>query len=189
MRGALNVIDGESHERIPLDARQIRDGNATYRPVSADITFRLELLRPDNSVASETYRVLLRTEAAEPRTPVAKKSAMSPPVAPPAKPVAKAEGPADEGYVEPEVVNRVAPEVPEGIRPRITAPQPIDVRVSNDRGGRVTSASPLQHGDGLINYLGDRAVAAARRSRTSRRPSGAGNPSPAAHTIHFVFEQ
>ncbi len=90
--------------------------------------------------------------------------------------------------MEPEVVSRVTPEVPEGIRPRITAPQPIDVRVSIDRQGRVTSASPLQHGEGLINYLAERAVIAARQwtFKPARRD---GKTISSTRTIHFVFEQ
>lgn len=190
IRGALNVTEVDSHERIPLNAQQVRDANATYRPIGDDITFRLDLLRPDNSVSSETYRVLLkpRETAAVAPPPIAKKSALSPAVPPPAKPVAKPEGPAEEGYVEPEVVNRVAPEVPEGIRPRITSPQPIDVRVSINSEGRVTSATSLQHGDGLINYLAMRAVAAARQWTFTPARQG-GKPVASSRTIHFVFEQ
>jgi hypothetical protein len=186
VRGALNVTEEDSRERIPLNAQQIRAGNATYRPVGDDITFRLELLRPDNSVSSETYRVLLRTAETTPRTPppIAKKSTMPSPT----KSEPKPEGQPGEGYVEPEVVNRVAPEVPEGIRPRITAPQPIDVRVSIDSQGRVISAQPLQRGDGLINYLGERAVLAAKQWTFTPAKQG-GKAVASSRTIHFVFEQ
>ncbi len=60
LRGVLNVAETDSHERIPLDTAQIRAGVATYRPIGDDIAFRLELLLPDNSLSSETYRVLLK---------------------------------------------------------------------------------------------------------------------------------
>ena len=182
VRGALNVIEVDSHERIPLDARQIREGAATYRPIGDDIAFRLELSLPDNSLSIETYRVLVKPrETAAVMPPAIKKSAMPPPATPPASPP-------KEGYMEPEVVNRVAPEVPEGIRPRITSPQPIDVRVSIDSAGRVTRATPLQHGEGLINYLGGRAVAAARKWTFTPAKQG-GKPVAGSRTIHFVFEQ
>jgi hypothetical protein len=182
VRGALNVIEVDSHERIPLDARQIREGAATYRPIGDDIAFRLELSLPDNSLSIETYRVLVKPrDTAAVMPPAIKKSAMPPPATPPASPP-------KEGYMEPEVVNRVAPEVPEGIRPRITSPQPIDVRVSIDSAGRVTRATPLQHGEGLINYLGGRAVAAARKWTFTPAKQG-GKPVAGSRTIHFVFEQ
>ncbi len=185
MRGALNVAEVDSHERIPLDAAQIRAGVATYRPIGDDIAFRLELVLPDNSLSSETYRVLLKpAETVAATRPVPKQS----PMPPPAKPEAKPEAPPEAGYVEPEVVSRVAPEVPEGIRPRITAPQPIDVKVSIDRQGRVTSAVPIQHGEGLINYLAERAVAAAKEW-TFKPATQAGKPVASSRTIHFVFEQ
>jgi TonB family protein len=185
VQGALNVSEVDTHERIPLNAGQIRAGTASYRPVSDDITFRLELLRPDNSLSTETYRVLLKaSETAAIAPPEAKKSAMPAPAPAPAKP----ETPTDESYVEPEVVSRVSPEVPDGIRPRITAPQPIDVRVSIDREGRVTSATPLQRSEGLVNYLGQRAVAAARQWTFTPAKRG-GKPVSSSRTIHFVFEQ
>ena len=122
---------------------------------------------------------------------VSKKSSMPPPAE--TKTAAKREEPApenpkEEGYVEPEVVNKVTPEVPEGIRPRITSPQPIDVKVSIDRQGHVTSATALQHGDGLINYLAIRAVAAAKEW-TFKPASRNGKPVASTRTIHFVFEQ
>ena len=195
--GALHVTEVDSHERIPLNTQQIQAGAATYRPIGDDITFRLELAGPGDSIASETYRVLLKpAETAVVARPVVKQSAMAPATPPhakpeekpPAKPGAKPETPPGEGYVEPEVVNRVAPEVPEGIRPRITSPQPIDVRVSINSEGRVTSATPLQHGEGLTNYLAIRAAAAARQWTFTPARQG-GKPVASSRTIHFVFEQ
>ena len=184
VRGALNVMEVDSHERIPLNAQQIRDGAVTYRPIGDDIIFRLELTRSDNSLSTETYRVLLKP---------AETPAIAPPVARPVvkkapKPEQKPESAPQEGYVEPEVVSRVAPVVPEGIRPRITSRQPMDVRVSINSEGRVTSAVPLQHGEGLINYLGVCAVAAARQWTFTPARQG-GKPVASSRIIHFVFEQ
>jgi hypothetical protein len=203
VRGALNITESESHERIPLNADQIQAGVANYRPIGDDITFRLELTGPGNWLATETYRVLLKhpeiaTAAPLPRSrPSAMSPAVPPPAAPPpaepgAKtpetPAARSEGDSKEGYVEPEVVDRVSPAVPEGIRPRITSPQPIDVKVSIDREGHVTSATAVQHEEGLINYLGTRAVAAARQW-TFKPATQHGRPISSSRTIHFVFEQ
>ena len=196
VRGALNVIETDSHERIPLDANQIRAGAATYRPVGDDITFRLDLVRTDNTLSTETYRVLLRPTQEQTAAPVPAPSPVTPPVVkkspmpPPEKPAEKtAEKTAEKGdYAEPEVLSRVAPEVPEGIRPRITAPLPIDVRVTINREGQVTSATPIQHGEGLINYLAERAVMAAKQWTFTPAKQG-GEPVSSTRTIHFVFEQ
>ena len=67
LRGALDVTEDDSHERIPLTASEIRAGSTTYRPIGDDIAFRLDVVTRDNALASETYRVLLKpreTEAA-----------------------------------------------------------------------------------------------------------------------------
>ena len=193
LRGVLNVAEVDSQERIPLDVQQIHDGAATYRPVGDDIEFRLELVRPDNTLATETYRVVMKPEeTASAKPPSVKPPAVKPvpPRAPKAveKPATTPQSPPTEGYVEPEVLSRVAPQVPEGIRPRITSPQPIDVRVSIDRAGRVTSATPLQHGEGLINYLADRAITAAKQWTFTPAMQN-GKPVASTRTIHFVFEQ
>lgn len=195
VRGALQVTEDESHERIPLSPEQVRAGVATYRPIGEDITFRLDLVEQDNSLSTETYRVILKPR--EPETAATPRPARKQAEAPKAEPkVAEAAPKADqpepkpeEGhYVESEVLTRVSPEVPDGIRPRITQPLPIDVRVSIDREGRVTGASAVQHRDGLIDYLGKRAVAAARQWTFTPARRG-GKPVDSTRTIHFVFEQ
>ena len=189
IRGSLNVIEVDSHERIPLDVNQIRAGAATYRPSSDDITFRLDLVRSDNTLSTETYRVLLRPPEEEAKAPPALQAPKQAPMPPAEKAEAPAEKPGEKGeYSEPEVLTRVAPEVPEGIRPRITAPQPIDVRVTINAEGRVTSAKPIQRGEGLTNYLADRAVIAARQW-TFTPAKQDGKPVSSSRTIHFVFEQ
>jgi hypothetical protein len=191
IQGVLNVIEVDSHERIPLDANQIRAGAATYRPAGNDIIFRLHLVRSDNTLSTESYRVLLKSAAQEVAAapappPVVKKSPMPPAEKPVDKPVEKTAEKGD--FVAPEVLSRVAPEVPDGIRPRITAPQPIDVRVTINSEGHVTSATPIQHGDGLINYLADRAVLAAKQWTFTPAQQN-GQPVSSTRTIHFVFEQ
>jgi hypothetical protein len=194
VRGALDVTDDQSHERIPLSSEQIRAGAANYRPSGDDLIFRLDLFAGDNSLASETYRVLRphEIEAAVPSRPPAAKRAQPTEPAPTPKPE-KATPPkpgseAEENYVESAVVSRVAPEVGEGIRSRIIAPLPIDVKVLIDREGHVTRATPVQHEDGLVDYLAKRAVAAAMRW-TFTPAKRDGKAVASTRTIHFVFEQ
>jgi hypothetical protein len=218
VRGVLNVVQGTSTQQIPLNPSQIRTGAITFRPSGDDITFRLDLIASNNAVATETFRVLVESREPKsataptaapvpattaPATTTAKaKPAAEPPAEPeiPAeKPSSKAakkkpaerepEQPAEEtSFVDSEVVTRVAPEVPEGIRPRITAPLPIDVRVSINREGKVTKAAPLQHEDGLVDFLAKRAVAAAQKW-TFTPAKRSGKPVDSTRTIHFVFEQ
>ncbi len=197
IRGALDITDDEAHESIPLSAAQIQAGSATYRPTGDDITFRLDMFARDSSMASESYRVLMRPKerAAATVAPVPPKvapqpekpSAMAEKLAA-AKPVPKDETTAAAATVEPEVLERVAPEVGAGIRPRITSPISIDVKVTIDREGRVARATAIQHQDGLIDYLGTRAVAAARKWTFTPGKRG-GKPVESTRTIHFVFEQ
>ncbi len=180
--GALNVTEDVSHDRIPLTSSQIRNGAVNYRPIGDDITFRLELVGGDNSLASETYRVILKpheTANTHPKTE---------PTPEPATKTAESPSKTEEGYQAPEVRHQVSPEVPEGIRPRIGKPIPIDVRVHISREGHVTSAIAIQHGDGLVDFLADRAVAAARLWTFTPAKEG-GKPVNSTRTIHFVFEQ
>jgi hypothetical protein len=177
-KGVLDITEAASHDRIPLSAAQIHSGSATYRPTADDVTFRLELFGSDNSVVSETYRVLLKPREEASAAATAKPNAAA---------ADSGEAPASGPYVDSEVINRVTPGIPEGIRSRITSPQSIDVRVSIDRHGRVTSARALQHEDGLINYLADHAVAAARHWTFT--PAKRGNtPIDSTRVINFVFQ-
>jgi hypothetical protein len=189
LRGALDITDDESHERIPLSAQQVRAGAANYRPVGDDLVFRLDLFARDNSLATETYRVLRPHEpeaVTSSQPPVSRRTAPVEPL--PEKKPPKPESEAEPGYVESAVVSRVSPEVGEGIRSRITAPLPIDVKVSIDREGRVTRAAAVQHEDGLVDYLAKRATAAALQW-TFTPAKRDGKAVPSTRTIHFVFEQ
>ena len=121
VRGVLNINEEVSHERIPLNASQIRAGSATYRPAGDDITFRLDLIARDNSLATETYRVLIKPREAV-AAPVRREPKTAPEPEKTAKKAPKPEAPEEPAYVDSEVLSRVAPEVPEGIRPRITVP-------------------------------------------------------------------
>jgi hypothetical protein len=191
VRGVLNITEDSSHERIALNPSQIHNGATTYRPIGDDITFRLDFIARDNSLATETYRVIVKPREEEASAPQpARETALPPKVSPKAASKPKPEADQEEKgeFVDSEVVSRVAPEVPDGIRPRITEPLPIDVRVSIDTKGRVTQATAVQHADGLVDYLAKRAVAAARQW-TFTPAKRAGKAVESTRTIHFVFEQ
>ena len=74
--------------------------------------------------------------------------------------------------------------MPSTTLPRIS----IDVRVSINRQGKVTNATALQHDDGLVSYLGKRAVIAAKQWTFAPARRG-GKAVESTRTIHFVFEQ
>jgi TonB family protein len=189
VRGILNITEDSSHERIALNPSQIQNGATTYRPIGDDIAFRLDFIARDNSLATETYRVIVKPreeEASAPRP--AREPVVPPKVSPKAAPKPEPDTEEKGQFVDSEVVDRVAPDVPDGIRPRISEPLPIDVRVSIDTKGRVTKAIAVQHADGLVDYLGKRAVAAARQWTFTPAKRG-GKPVESTRTIHFVFEQ
>ena len=174
--GALDVADDNSRARIPLSASEIRRGLATYRPNGSDVTFRLEIDSNRDILATETYRIFEK-EVVRP----------APPPAAPKKQVAE-QPKQEERYTPPEVLERVSPQVGEGIRTRIASPMTIDVRVHIAKNGLVTDAVAIQHVDGLVDYLGARAVAAAKEWTFTPAKQGS-EPIESTRVIHFVFEQ
>ena len=53
----LQIFDGQQHRDIHLDGRQVGDGSVLYRPLSSDVTFRLEV-HGDQGSTSGSVRVL-----------------------------------------------------------------------------------------------------------------------------------
>ena len=53
----LQIFDGQQHRDIHLDGRQVADGSVLYRPLTSDVTFRLEV-RGDQGATSGSVRVL-----------------------------------------------------------------------------------------------------------------------------------
>lgn len=63
--GLLQIDDGPKHRQVVLDATQVLNGSVLYRPISDDVTFRLEVESIQDGKVSETMRVL---DAAKPGT-------------------------------------------------------------------------------------------------------------------------
>ncbi len=55
--GTLQIIDGQQHRQVHLDGRQVADGLVLYRPLTNDVTFRLEVRGEQGGVAG-SVRVL-----------------------------------------------------------------------------------------------------------------------------------
>jgi len=131
--------------------------------------------------------ILARSDQKVPSSP----SAVNPPPAAQPPLVSKA-APVPEVQPQPRLVQpkptyRAPPVVAAGIRPRIKGTVPIDVRVRIDEHGRVSSATPItKMHDGLEEYLGSRAVQAAKQWRFEAAREN-GKPVQGTQTIHFVF--
>jgi hypothetical protein len=176
----LFVRDGEDQNRIPLTQQDLQTGTYQYAAKGQDVTFRLEVTDTGGHLSAESFRLLKVAPAAEPEKPVEaveRSSADAP------QPVSS------RNSARPRATHKVPPVVPAGIRPRIRAPIPIDIRVRVDSHGRVTEATPVskQH-TGLETYLVGRAVSAARQWRFEPAREG-GKAVPGTETIHFVFER
>ena len=55
--GTLQILDGNQRRKIRLEGRQIADGSVFYRPLTNDVTFRLDV-RGERATASGSVRVL-----------------------------------------------------------------------------------------------------------------------------------
>jgi len=60
----LQIFDGAQHRVIHLDPAQVADGSVLYKPVSNDVTFRLEVHGNDQSTVMGSQRVLDATGSA-----------------------------------------------------------------------------------------------------------------------------
>ncbi len=90
--GSLSISDGERRENYDMDMSQLRTGSIVYSPLTADVSFRLEVVGADQSkVATESVRVL-RTRP----------SPMADPKAAAQQQAAAAASPAAEGEAEAE---------------------------------------------------------------------------------------
>lgn len=162
----LFVRDGaEDQSRIELSADDLKSGTFRYQPKGGDVTFRLEVAEADGRVSGESFRVV-KSETKAPE-PVAAKVAATPPKA----------------------IEKVAPVVPAGVRPRIRGKIPVEVRVQVDAAGHVTSATPVTRAHSeLESYLAGRAVAAAKKWKF--RPARSNGKAVAgSEIIHFTFEK
>ncbi len=58
VKGVMQVSDGDLSEMIPFDTRQLQDGYLAYRPVTNDVSVRLELEQDGGQRVSESVRVV-----------------------------------------------------------------------------------------------------------------------------------
>jgi hypothetical protein len=56
----LLIDDGTAHRKIHLDTQQVSNGAVLYRPVSRDVSFRLEIHGQNGATAAETLHILDR---------------------------------------------------------------------------------------------------------------------------------
>lgn len=172
----LFVREGDDQQRVNLSQQQIAAGAYEYHPVGNDVTFRLEVADKDGRVSAESFRVLQKQIPA----PV-------PPAAPQVAHAPAAPAPNETHLIQPKPVFRAPPVVAAGIRPRIKGSVPIDVRVHIDEHGKVVSATPVTKlHDGIEEYLGGRAVQAAKQWRFEPAREN-GKAVQGSQTIHFVF--
>jgi len=58
-RAVLSISDGDRQENLDLNLSDLRNGSIVYSPLSADVSFRMEVIGSDQSkTASESVRVL-----------------------------------------------------------------------------------------------------------------------------------
>jgi Gram-negative bacterial TonB protein C-terminal len=168
----LFVRGGDDQNRIDLSPHDLAAGIYKYEAAGNDFTFRLEVVEGSGRVSAESFR-FVRGQA-----PV-KTTALTP-----AAPVGT-----NHRRTAPKVTHRAAPVIAAGVRPRITSPIPIDVRVEIDDRGRVTSAAPVtKPHKGMEAYLAGTAVKAARLWRFEPAREN-GKPVSGAETLHFVFQK
>jgi hypothetical protein len=175
----LFVRDGDDQNRIDLSPRELAAGVYLYQSAGSDITFRLEVVENSGGISAESFRFVRATAPSV--APPAPKAA-SPRTTPPreARPVRR---------TEPKAIHRAPPVIAASIRPRITNPIAIDVRVHIDERGRVTSAAPVvKPHQGIDSYLAGTAVKAARLWRFEPAREN-GKPVAGTETLHFVFQK
>lgn len=56
--GILSIDDGPEHHRIDLDSKELTSGSILYKPASQDVTFRLEVYRPEGPPITAIVRTL-----------------------------------------------------------------------------------------------------------------------------------
>jgi TonB family protein len=68
--GMLQIFDGTLHREVKLDGGQVADGSVLYKPLSQDVTFRLEVHGAEQSSAMGSIRVLDATASVRETTPI-----------------------------------------------------------------------------------------------------------------------
>ncbi len=61
--GVLQIFDGATHREVKLNGEQVADGSVLYKPLTQDVTFRLEVHAAGQASAMASMRVLDATSA------------------------------------------------------------------------------------------------------------------------------
>lgn len=137
----LQIFDGQQHREVHLDGRQVADGSVLYRPLTNDVTFRLEV-RGDQGAASGSVRVLdglagrqSVLDVSAPLTPTPAPAAADPNLTAQAVPPAK-------DTTEPKLIRTPAP-VPVPTEPA-AAPPITDTPVLNPAAQAPRTAAPAK---------------------------------------------
>jgi hypothetical protein len=165
----LFVRDGEEQSTVDLQYADLAQGMWQYHPKTHDVTFRMEVTGQDGRLDAESFRFQRSVAAvASPNTPL------------PATPAA---------FVPARPLRKVAPVVPEGVRPRIRQPFPVDIRVMVDDSGRVVAATPITRSHTSVeSLLISSALRASRQWRFHPATRG-GKPTAANEVLHFEFQR
>jgi hypothetical protein len=191
-KGLLAVTDGDTQTDIPLDPAQLHEGKYTYTPTHGEVGVRLILYSGERGTAGDSARLAMvpvevAKHAPAPPHPQDADRATSAAVKAPAKATPRPVREAGTS-VPPTALHEVQPQVPEGIRSRITSEViiPVEVQV-NERGQVVRAVSKAKTNDSVARYLSDQAQKAAREWRFSPARSGSGEHVAATKTLRFVF--
>lgn len=183
----LFVRAGDDQNRIDLSPHDLSAGIYRYEPAGNDVTFRLEVVESSGRISAESFRFVRADLSHETAAGIPALSPKSTPPTPPVAPVRHTEPKAIRS--EPRVIHRAPPVIAAGVRPRLTTPVALDVRVEIDARGRVTSAAPVvKPRKSLEAYLAGTAVKAARLWRFEPAREN-GKPVAGTQTLHFVFQQ
>ena len=185
-RGILMIDDAALHQRIPLTAEQVRAAAYDYHPASSNVLFRLELYGPGLESAGDSLEVVSSAAPLVAAAPPAASHA-APPVPNRGADRATSEPRPENVALLPEPLREIHPDIPAGIRARIAERVVVPVEVTVAASGRVSSASAHGSGDGLYQYLADRARQAAMQWRFSPAKAKNGKAVPATRTVYFVF--
>jgi hypothetical protein len=184
-KGLLAVTDGGKRIDIPLTPAQLRTGKYAYVPSHPDVALRLILYSQGRGAAGDAVRVAMAPPVGEAdRSPAVAVSRVPSSPTKAAAPHARAAAAA----VPPSAVHEVQPNIPAGIRSRISSEIVIPVEVQIDERGQVVRAQAKSRSAGSVErYLSAQAQKAAREWRFTPARSGAGEPVPGSKTIRFVF--
>jgi TonB family protein len=128
--GVLQIFDGATHREVKLNGEQVADGSVLYKPLTQDVTFRLEVRAAGQPPATGSMRVLDATSASHEAPVLDVKSSsvapasVTPASATPPPSATQARTPPPQQPVNPMPVPDTARAATEKTPPPVTAPPP-----------------------------------------------------------------